>query len=229
MWCYRCDIGFTFPGPVVDYSMYTSEPRNLEQWLRYADETVEFVLTSVGKVASWFDFGAGGGELLIAVSRRGIRHTLGVDFDVRGRALATARGIRVHRSLEDLDGETFDVVSASHVLEHVADPIETVQRLIQHLQPEGVFVVSQPNPRGLLPRLAPSRWAGWVVTEHYWHFTVKSMTTLLQRCGLSVLSSRNSSLDHRLHFNRALPFDAIGQAGKAIGIGDQFLLLARRE
>jgi SAM-dependent methyltransferase len=40
----------------------------------------------------------------------------------------------------------FDVVYASHSLEHVTDPIGTVEQLLSCLREEGIFYVEVPNP-----------------------------------------------------------------------------------
>lgn len=225
-WCKTCAVGFTLPPPDISYEHYTSEPRDLERWLEYGSEIVDFVL-SHGRRSSWLDYGAGGGELLLAARQRGVEHVIGVDLDSGGRALASERQIEVHRSLVDLEGRRFAVVSASHVLEHVEDPVETVKSLTNHLQPGGVLVVAQPNPNGLLPRLMPAHWSGWVLAEHRWHFTPKSMRAVFEHAGLNLVSFKRSSLDHRLHFDRALPFDLMGKTGALVGQGDQFLALGR--
>lgn len=227
-WCEACAIGFTSPPPDISYEHYTSEPRNLKQWLEYGAEVVDFVL-SHGRRSSWLDYGAGGGELLMAARQRGVEQVTGVDLDSGGRALASERRIDVHRSLDDLYGRRFEVVSASHVLEHVDDPIETVKSLTKHLLPGGLLVVAQPNPNGLLPRLMPAHWSGWVLSEHRWHFTLRSMRSLFDLAGLNQFSLRMSSLDHPLRFDRTLPFALLGRAGALVGQGDQFLALGHSQ
>ncbi len=102
-----------------------------------------------------------------------------------------------------------------------------VEELRQYLSPEGLLVAVQPDPTGLLPRLAPSRWAGWMLTEHLWHFTPRSIVGVMERAGLEVLAVKRSSLDHRLRLTRALPIDLLGTLSARIGRGDQFLALAR--
>lgn len=226
-WCERCGIGFTVPPPVVDYEQYTLVPRDLERWLEYGAELVEFAARSVD-ASSWLDFGAGAGELLLAARQRGVSSVVGVDLDAGARALAAERGVTVYGGLADLGDRRFDVISASHVLEHLDDPIAAVESMVTYLEPEGVVVVSQPDPTGLLPRMIPTRWPGWVPSEHRWHFTLRSMTTVFERAGLNLVASKRSSLDHRLHLRKSLPIESLGKIGKMIRQGDQFLAVGRR-
>ncbi|KMO40054.1 methyltransferase type 11 [Methylobacterium tarhaniae] len=92
------------------------------------------------------DFGSGSGEFLAAARARGCTAT-GVE---PGRAYAAyARdeyGARVLDRIDDLaPDETFEVVTAHHVLEHLRDPVDTLERLALRLAPGGVLYAAVPN------------------------------------------------------------------------------------
>ena len=197
-WCKRCDAGFTSPRPVVDYSVYTDEARDFERWARFADPLVRWASELGPQVPStWLDYGAGSGELILVAKRAGIS-AIGIDLDENARELARSRDALVNPSLEALpDGATFDVVSASHVLEHLINPIDVIRELSGYLTRGGHLVLVQPNPAGLSPRLFPRRWSGWVASQHLWHWTPGSMAATVALAGLEVVAVANSSLSHR--------------------------------
>ena len=62
--------------------------------------------------------------------------------------------------IQDIE-EDFDLVYASHSLEHVVDPLEVVRNLISGLSPGGIFYAEVPNARRademveLLPPMHP--------------------------------------------------------------------------
>lgn len=53
------------------------------------------------------------------------------------------------------DGERFDLVYSSEVVEHVEDPAGFLALLVEHLAPEGVLVVTTPNAGFVSPERAP--------------------------------------------------------------------------
>jgi SAM-dependent methyltransferase len=225
-WCTRCDLGFTAPRPKVVYGHYTSSgPRDLSLWIAFASRVLDFAVDLVDP-KSWLDFGAGAGELLIAAGRRGICG-VGVDVDRAARELARQRGVEVVESLTQIEDRSFDVISASHVLEHLEDPISVLAELRRHLTPGGVVVVFQPNPEGLVPTWFPRLWSGWVPAQHIWHFTPQSMARVFQRAGLMESARRRDVLHHPLMLRRDLPVRLLARAAAGFTKGDAFLSAAR--
>ncbi len=92
------------------------------------------------------DFGAGSGEFLAAARGRGCDAT-GIEPGRAYGAYARAEhGARVLDRLDDLaPGESFDVVTVHHVLEHLRDPVDTLVRLAGRLAPGGVLYAAVPN------------------------------------------------------------------------------------
>jgi SAM-dependent methyltransferase len=82
---------------------------------------------------------------------------VGVDVDRDALAQAAARGIETHwADVEErlpFDDESFDVVVAGELLEHVRDPARLVADAERLLRPGGAFVGSVPNAFRLKNRL----------------------------------------------------------------------------
>jgi SAM-dependent methyltransferase len=98
--------------------------------------------------------------------------------------------------------ETFDVVSANMVLEHLADPVPVLKEISRVLQPGGCFVFVTPNRSNPVIRaasllLAPKLRRAWArLTErradehifltHYRANTRRALARVAERCGLVI-------------------------------------------
>ena len=94
--------------------------------------------------------------------------------------------VEVHASsVEDasLPEREFDVVCGWHVLEHIANPLSTLQRLRRAIAPAGVALFEVPNfqsVRGQRERLA---WRLLQPTHHVAQYGPRSLAQLLARAG----------------------------------------------
>ncbi len=134
------------------------------------------------------DVGCATGALLETLARRSWDVT-GVELCTPSAEYArTVRGLRVHdRPLEEihLDDESFDVVLASHLIEHLNDPRSFVREVWRILTPGGYFMVTTPNIAGLQARLFGSRWRS-AIYDHLYLFSVSTLRRLLGEAGFSV-------------------------------------------
>jgi len=69
------------------------------------------------------------------------------------RAICTDRPLEVLGSLAPARA-----VALWHVLEHLSNPAEVLERIVDKLEPGGVLAIGVPNPRSLQFRLLGSRW-----------------------------------------------------------------------
>lgn len=136
---------------------------------------VATILGQVGPQAQVLDCGVGSGSLSIAldsvltdpVTFHGIDTS--AKMLVQARSKMHAAGLRTHLKQADVlslpyDDQSFDVVMAAHVLEHLPDPKRAIKEMIRVLKPGGaVFVcVTRPSLFGALIQL---KWRTWAVTE----------------------------------------------------------------
>jgi len=122
-----------------------------------------------------------------------------------------------------LPSRAFDVVHASHVIEHLNDPalfLAEAQRLIV---PGGRLIVTTPNIDGLQARILGSRWRS-AIYDHLYLFSKKNLKLLLERNGFEVIRTATWggwAAGLRPAFIKK-PFD---RAVKAIGLGDVMAFL----
>lgn len=87
--------------------------------------------------------------------------------------------------------ETFDVVTAWDVLEHVTDTIDFLASLKRRITPYGRIVLSTGNFASVVARLSGARWHLFNLPEHVAFFTPASLRIAAQHAGLVVDSIRH--------------------------------------
>jgi SAM-dependent methyltransferase len=160
------------------------------------------------------------------------RERLGLD--VRQGSLESAR----------LPSASFDVVVASHVLEHLPDPAAAAAEIARVLKPGGRLYAAVPNGGALEARVFGSRWA-WEAPHHLHHFTPASLGRVLERAGLRVESERHelfsSAIDVHIALRGVFPrapeaalrvlralYAPVGVLLAASGRGTRFSLISRK-
>jgi SAM-dependent methyltransferase len=152
----------------------SSVPRS-RRILEFVDERV-----GLAKEGRLLDVGCGNGVLLRAFGAMRPRWTM-VGNDIGDRERRSIEAIPRVEALHVGDPAEapgrFDLITLSHVLEHVPSPVTFLQVLREKLAPQGVIVVQVPaldqNPFDLL------------VADHCSHFTLETLTPLLRAGGLT--------------------------------------------
>lgn len=153
------------------------------------------------------DVGCGTGEVLAAARDRGW-HTRGVEPERTGAQMARERGLDVTvATLEEsgLPERSYDVVSAFHVLEHLADSRSFLRSLVRWARPGGAVVVEVPNWQGVKRRRLGADWHDLRPGEHLVHFTPKTLDAVMRAAGITPIARRTpayigppQTLDHAL-------------------------------
>lgn len=135
--------------------------------------------------ARLLDVGCGNGGFLMLARAMGWDAD-GVDFDECAAAQARSQGFHVVvGGVEALSEQhdVYDVITSSHVLEHVPDPAAHLRTLFSLLKPGGVLWLQTPNLKSLGARLYGSHWRGLEAPRHLVLFNVKSLRRLLDAVG----------------------------------------------
>ncbi len=136
------------------------------------------------------DIGCGAGDTLKAwVGQHA--ECVGLETNPEAAALARERlGLDIRSGPlegQDFAPASFDVITLSHVLEHVADPKATLARCSTLLRPGGEILVWVPNFDSPLRALFGVGWFPYEVPRHRWHFTAGNVRALLQEAGLKTV------------------------------------------
>lgn len=123
------------------------------------------------------DVGCGSGAFLLRAREMGWE-VAGCEPDAKAVAACHGQGLDVIQGdvfSPTLDGELFDVVTISHVLEHVVDPQALLMRAGTLLRAGGVLWVALPNPHSIGLRIFGAAWRGLHVP---FHLCIPSQTRL---------------------------------------------------
>ncbi|MCC6980249.1 MAG: class I SAM-dependent methyltransferase [Candidatus Melainabacteria bacterium] len=137
------------------------------------------------------DIGCGDGHLL-NLYRDGHAdkvETHGVDFNLEAVVLASAAGHRTYRGrFEDaqIAENEFDLVIASHVIEHVSDPVWFTQKVYSILKPGGIFWFETPNIGSVDAQwFKNAHWGGYHFPRHWFFFTPETVRMLAEKTGFA--------------------------------------------
>ncbi|MGH2740845.1 MAG: class I SAM-dependent methyltransferase, partial [Actinomycetota bacterium] len=134
------------------------------------------------------DVGCGNGVFIAGMRRLGWE-VAGVDPDPAGVEAARERDLDVeHATLEDahFPDASFDVLTMSHVIEHVPDPEGTLRECLRVLRPGGQLVIATPNVDSLGRRRFGSDWLGWSIPYHLLVFASGPLREAVERSGFLI-------------------------------------------
>lgn len=83
----------------------------------------------------------------------------------------------------------FDAITLWHVLEHVYDLHGTIKHLTRISKPGGKIFIAVPNYKSRDAEIYKEFWAAWDVPRHLYHFSPKSIETLMEAHGFKVVDT----------------------------------------
>jgi 2-polyprenyl-3-methyl-5-hydroxy-6-metoxy-1,4-benzoquinol methylase len=133
------------------------------------------------------DLGCGNGSFLLRARSAGWQ-TLGVDLDSKAINAAEKLGLDARLGgVETLDPDTeqFDVITMSHVIEHVHDPVEVLTACAALLRRGGLLWLETPNICSAGHSEFGRHWRGLEPPRHLVIFSPEAMTQALEAAGFS--------------------------------------------
>lgn len=216
--CRACDFVFDNPRPSLDELVaYYSQESKYDGWLEKESGRDRLWKRRLGLIlkhrnsGSLLDVGTGIGQFLALA--RGWFNVVGTEVSESAVRIAREKyGLPVRRgTLEEVDfgEERFDVITITHVLEHVPYPDATVERCLSLLKEGGILVIAVPNEMHSVPRrlikfvlgaLGSKKFRkfgklglqklvldGTINEIHVSHFTDRTLRRWLQGKGLRIL------------------------------------------
>jgi SAM-dependent methyltransferase len=174
------------------------------------------------------DLGCATGALLEKLRDRGWV-CAGVEISPSAEYARHERGLDVRQtSLEEtrFSDESFDLVLASHLIEHLNDPAAFVREVRRVLAPGGRFLVTTPNIAGFQARLFRGRWRS-AIFDHLYLFSIKTLSALLRQSGFAV--ERVRTWGGLAAGTAPAPVKGLAdRAAKCFGFGDVMIIRSRR-
>jgi SAM-dependent methyltransferase len=195
--CQACGLLSLWPQPTADdlhdhYQEYLPlSAEEVEDWgfemAPVIASSAQFLDRHFSKPGRLLDIGCGYGFFLEAMAHRGWQ-VEGIELSKPAAEIARAKKVGAIHScaVEEMDDiGLFDVISMFYVIEHVADPVQTLQSIRELLKPGGVLVLRYPNTSPLLKfsgRLARSLTL-MQAPSHLFDFSGDSMPLVLKKAG----------------------------------------------
>ncbi|MEO4007257.1 class I SAM-dependent methyltransferase [Flavobacterium sp. CAU 1735] len=126
------------------------------------------------------DIGAGTGDFLLEAQSQGW-NAIGIEPSEKAKGIAIGKGIQFSDTLEQLENQSFDVITMWHVLEHVPDLENQIATLKRLLKPTGTIIIAVPNYKSYDANYYGAFWAAYDVPRHLWHFSKTSIEKLFGR------------------------------------------------
>lgn len=201
--CQTCDLMRTNPRPTPgtmgyyypdDYGPYqgtqiTSDDSgdNLPLWKKLAKLLIRFNTDCIPEMTPGrlLEIGCASGRFLHKMANQGWL-VEGVEFSDSAAEAARSLGHSVQtgsvESVADYD-EPFDLIVGWMVIEHLHQPVETLEKLAHWTKPGGWLAISVPNAGSLEFKLFKDKWHALHLPNHLYHFTPQTLDKLLEKSG----------------------------------------------
>jgi SAM-dependent methyltransferase len=137
---------------------------------------------------SMLEIGCGYGYLLDEAHQY-FKHRVGTDFSSEAVRVARTRADEVFQGgiTAVSNNDRYDLVIATHVIEHVYQPHEFVRSLSDHIRPNGTLLIAAPDMGSFWRKLMGQRWPSFKLPEHVLYFDRQTLSRLLSDCGFENL------------------------------------------
>ena len=136
------------------------------------------------------DIGCGDGSLLMFMKGLGWE-TYGIDFqEGSSRYAREVLGLDVFSGrLEEVSypKDFFDIIILFHVLEHLSDPLKTLEKVRPLLKEDGVLLIEVPNFASFEAWVFRSRWVGIAAPVHLYQFAPHTLEAMLKSAGFNTI------------------------------------------
>ncbi len=203
--CMDCDIHFVDPIPSEEelkelyknsYSLQ-NESTNYNEYRRIFRLPEQIKLIGLIKVVNdkkskLLDIGCDRGFFIDEARRHNIE-VFGVEPSDSSRKYCENIGLKVYSDLYDDDiPNDFDFVTMWHSLEHFINPNETIKKIYSKINQNGTLIIRVPAFDSFESKLLKSRWVWFQSQFHYFHYSLKSLTKLLENNGFEVIEIAHS-------------------------------------
>lgn len=210
VYCPACGIAKTVPSPddATLHELHSTQYYRNGEGVRFAGP-VEWLVEGMRRWRVYrllrfvrkgraLDIGCGSGRFLRALRHSGWE-VAGLELnDDTATAARNVYGLTVETSLDVFEDNFFDLITITHVLEHIRDPHQMLAECARLLKPGGVIAVAVPNIESWQARLTRENWFHLDLPRHLWHFSESGLSTTMSVCGFEQIAVRRLDLAHNV-------------------------------
>ena len=192
--CGNCDLLYVSDIPQLDWIKTNYDSAGFDTTIESYCASLTYcvwleeILTKIPSPLSALDIGAGDGQFLIQLKKRGFNKLYGIEPS-RAPIEKAAPEIKpnIHCGFFDgkeLEKESVSLVTCFQALEHVDQPRKVIQDVFALLKPGGAIYLAVHNYRALMSKLLRTKSPIYDV-EHLQLFSPESLRYLLRECGFT--------------------------------------------
>jgi SAM-dependent methyltransferase len=238
LWCRQC--GLYQYGPPVDNSFYGDEEYHAG-YEQHDERKLRTASVRLNRIASLLtaerprilDVGCGTGCVLRAAQERGWDAS-GVDVSQRVVRLSQEQGLDAHLVGDHklpFDDQSFDVVTAWSVVEHVADVRETLAEWWRVLRVDGVLVLDTSDATCWKVALLGPKYGRFWRSDHTYVFSPATLGRFVENTGFQVISRPFVGRLRELSPGMAcyaIAYQSLFELRSQLGLQKPFQVFARR-
>lgn len=223
--CKKCGMVFQDPMPTpsklkdyyVNGESYWTDHRhtiinNLENLFKVGDFYVEIIKRniSIDKEMCVLDFGCGTGTFLFRI-KPFVKEARGIDLSEWSAEFAKDNfEIEIDtRNLNEISNydNYFDIITMWQTLEHITNPIETIESLKKFLKPGGHLIIGVPNVNSFFAKVLGKKWSHYNADEHVLLFNTKTLSKFMGKMDFNIIKtyklaySFNNEIENILNFS----------------------------
>ncbi len=183
------DLGPYYPATYEPFAKRTGAVLDARRRLGLDDRWRALRRVRPARDARVLDAGCGSGDFLTTLWWRGFRHLTGVDPYLPFEPYSDGARRFVRGELADLRGESFDVITMHHVLEHASNTQRFLADAAALLAPGGALLVRVPLLDSWASRTYGARWVQHDAPRHLVLLTSDGLGRAAAAVGLRVESS----------------------------------------
>lgn len=155
------------------------------------------LINSFNTGSTILDYGCGSGHLLEYFKKKGWK-IYGVETNALAQVTASKlNNINISENLDTVFAKenSLDVITLWHVLEHIHNLNEVVNKLSILLNKSGILIIAVPNINSPDSKVFGEFWAGLDVPRHLYHFNAESMEQFLSKHNFKIISALPMKFD----------------------------------
>ena len=210
--CSKCGVVHTYPEPSKDElnQAYNcdyyggSESKFvylIERWTRLnaliCAKRILKQTNKTGRPLRILDIGCGRGNLLDAFSSLG-HEVAGVE---RAGSPFSSTSYQIYSDIAELKTQSasYDIIILWHALEHLSNPMVTLEVVSKLLDSSGSLFISVPNFASIQAQLFKNHWFHLDLPRHLFHFQYDSLNYLLHILGLKIFRKSTFCFDQNTY------------------------------
>lgn len=141
----------------------------------------------IKQVQNILDYGCGTGDFLGYCETKGQIVAYGYDPSEKAISqLRTKYNFTIYDNHNSILENKYDVITLWHVVEHLPDPLSTIEFLVQSLNCNGLLIIAMPNHSSFDSSFYKTIWAAYDVPRHLHHFTPEFLHNSLKHLNLKL-------------------------------------------